>query len=216
MVIVLEPLKEEEIKKEVESLALRVFVKAIELIGGPKEIIEYRNLTWLPSLMRASFVVVMKDKNYTTDQIASFLGISESTVKEILSADEEKALKKLEEKKMEILEEKDEKEKTHIAGALAKLAYKKVKESEDESSLSISLGQEICKALEVPWAVEVLEAIKGVKFPLDKNILEEKLKGIKIKGINSEEILEKLEYPIKSPAELLHKIKLALEELLSS
>ena len=41
--------------------------------------------------------------------------------------------------------------------------------------------------------------------------LEERLKGLVIKGKKIEEILEKLEYPVKSPAELLHGIKINLE-----
>jgi probable regulatory domain-containing protein len=213
MVVILEPFSDEKVKKEIESLALRVFIKSLELIGGPKELIEFRNLTWLPSLMRASFAVVMKDHGYTIDQIAKYLGISESTVKQILSADEEKVLEKIEMKKKEVLEEESEDEKVHIAGGLAKLAYKKIKESEDNTTLQISVGQEICKALDIPWAVEVLEAIKGTKFPVDKETLKEKLKGLTIKGHPAEEILEKIEYPIKNPAELLHKIKEVLEKL---
>jgi len=49
-------------------------------------------------------------------------------------------------------------------------------------------------------------------FPVEKDQLMERLKGMVIKGKKAEEILEKLEYPIKSPAELLHKIKVHLGE----
>jgi len=35
----------------------------------------------------------------------------------------------------------------------------------------------------------------------------ERLKGMVIKGKKIEEILDKLEYPVKTPAELLHGIK---------
>ncbi len=215
MVVILNP--EENLKKveqEVDSLALRVFIKALELAGGPRKIIEYRNLTWLPSLMRASYAVVLKDKGYTIDQIAQFLGVAETTVKNILSADEEAVLRKLEAKKHDELfnEKLTEEEKAHVAGGLAKLAYQKIKEEEDETNLTIAVGQEVCKALEIPWAVEVLEAIKGLDFPVNKEELLQRLKGLKIKDKPAEEILEKLEYPIKNPAELLHKIKVALEQ----
>ena len=58
----------------------------------------------------------------------------------------------------------------------------------------------------------VLSRIKGTDFPVTKEILEEKFKGISIKGKDIEEILEKLSYPIHTPSELLHKIREALGE----
>ncbi|MEO2154523.1 MAG: helix-turn-helix domain-containing protein [Nanoarchaeota archaeon] len=214
MVVILNPeFKKEELEKEIDNLAFKTFIKSIELAGGPRQIIEYRNLTWLPSLMRASYVVVLRDKGYTIDQIAQFLGISETTVKNILSADEKAVLKKLEAKKHEELfnEKLTEEQRAHVAGGLAKLAYEKVKEEKEEDFL-IGISQEVCKSLEIPWAVEVLEAIKGTKFPIDKETLKEKLKGLKIKDIPAEEIVEELEYPIRNPADLLHKIKIVLKK----
>jgi hypothetical protein len=61
------------------------------------------------------------------------------------------------------------------------------------------------------WAFHVLSKIKGTDFPVEKETLKQKLAGTTIKGIPAEEVLEKLEYPIHTPAELLHKIKEALE-----
>ena len=42
---------------DADTLAMRVFLKSLELIGGPLKIIEYRNLTWIPSLIKASYAV---------------------------------------------------------------------------------------------------------------------------------------------------------------
>jgi predicted transcriptional regulator len=36
---------------DIDQRALRVFLKAIELVGGPRQLVELRRLTWLPSLM---------------------------------------------------------------------------------------------------------------------------------------------------------------------
>ena len=49
--------------------------------------------------------------------------------------------------------------------------------------------------------------VKGLDFPVEKDEIERRLSGMVVKGKNIEEILEKLEYPVKNPAELLHKIK---------
>jgi probable regulatory domain-containing protein len=102
-----------------DALALEVFLKALEIIGGPRKLLEYRNHTWLPTLMEASYAVVLKERGMKTeDEIARFLGVSRQTVRNILSADPELVLKKLE-------GELGEKElKTHIAGGIARLAYR--------------------------------------------------------------------------------------------
>lgn len=109
-----------------EELSLKVFNKAIELLGGPKKIVFYKKLTWIASLLEASLVVVLKEFfNKTTDEIAQELGIATTTVRNILKADPEEVLEYLE-KKMQ--EETLEEENVHIAGGLAKEAFKKVKE----------------------------------------------------------------------------------------
>jgi predicted transcriptional regulator len=41
---------------DIDAMAIRVFLKSLELIGGPRKLIEYRNLTWIPSLMEASYL----------------------------------------------------------------------------------------------------------------------------------------------------------------
>ncbi len=102
-----------------EKLAERVFLKAIEIAGGLKKLVEYRNLTWLPSLAEAAFVVVLKNKAALTNrEIAEKVGITEQTVVNILKADTEKL--------EEWLRGEAEKIDEHKAGALAKLAYEKI------------------------------------------------------------------------------------------
>ena len=183
-------------KVDVDSEALRVFMKAIEVLGGPRQLIEHRNLTWLPSLMEAAYAVVLKyDHMKTDEEIARELGITKETVKNILSADPEEVLKKLQGEKVD----------EHTAGGLAKLAYKEIKEGRDVSLMLIA-SQQTAEALGVNWAVQVLEKIKGLDFPVNKEELLSRIGDIEIKGQKFTEIAEKIEFPIKNPAELLHKI----------
>lgn len=109
--------------------------------------------------------------------------------------------------------ELEERPKEHIAGGIAKLAYKSLKESGRLEEEEVEIKQEEIDALEIAWAVLTLSRLKGVDFPVDKEILKERLKGIvvkeKDKEFKIEELLERIEYPVKSPAELLHKIKVA-------
>ncbi len=189
---------------DIDKMAEKVFYESIKLLGGLKRLIEYRNLTWLPSLAEASYVVVLKNEAFKTySEIARELGITEQTVKNIATADEEEVKKYIE-------GELEERPKEHIAGGIAKLAYKKLKE-EGGLEEEITLKKEEAEVLDIDWAVHVLTRIKGLDFPVEKDQLKERLSGIVIKGKKIEEILEKLEYPIKSPADLLHKIKTHLE-----
>lgn len=193
-------------EKDYDTLALRVFLKALEIIGGPRKLFEYRNLTWVPSLMEACYAVVLKEEGMKTeDEIAEFIGITKQTVRNMLSADPELVLKKLEGE----LESKEI--KVHTAGGLAKLAYREVKEGRD----NVPLVSAVCKTylanlFDVVWPVEVLTSIKGLDFPIDKSkkdILKQRIKGISIKGKNAEELIDMIEFPIKSPADLLHKLR---------
>ena len=182
-------------KEDVDMIAERVFNESIKLLGGLRKLIEYRNLTWLPSLAEASYVIVLKEELFKTQyEIAEELGITEQTVKKILQADEELVEKYLKGE----LEKVDE----HKAGGIAKLAYKKVKNEK-----GIFIKEEEMEVLGVEWAIKVLIRLRGVDFPVKKEDLEKKLKGIIIKGKPVEEILEKMEFPLKTPAEVLHQIK---------
>ena len=191
---------------DVDKMAEKVFMESIAILGGLKKLVQYRNLTWLPSLAEAAYVVVMKNEAAKTyREIAEFLGITEQTVRNIATADEEKV--------MEYIEgELEERPKEHIAGGIAKMAYKRLKETGKlYEGDEVVIGGEEIEVLDIDWAVHVLARIKGLDFPASKEDLEERLKGLVIKGKKIEEILEKLEYPVKSPAELLHGIKVNLE-----
>jgi len=65
--------------------------------------------------------------------------------------------------------------------------------------------------IELLWAMLTLIRVRGLDFPVGKEELAERLKGIVVRGKLVEELLEKIEYPVKSPAELLHKLKVASE-----
>lgn len=186
---------------------MRVFLKSIEILGGPRKLVEHRNLTWLPSLMAASYAIVYsKEKNYTAEQIAEILGMSRQSVEHMLRADAEAIRAKIE------AGEQDEERKTHTAGALAKLAYSEILAGRDEINLAIEISRQVAKSLGEDWAFHVLSRIKGTDFPVEKETLRERLGEMEIKGRKLEQLLEKIECPVRTPAELLHRIKTALEE----
>jgi probable regulatory domain-containing protein len=201
-------------EKDLEHLVGRVFFKSIDLLGGLNKLTEFRTLTWLPSLARSAYVIVLREEYLKTEEeIAEKVGLTKNTVRNILRADPTLAMEKI--KKMEELAKEEVKElRVHTAGGIAKLAYKMVKEGSDAETLihycSIT-ATEVAQALEVPWAYTVLKHIKGIKYPIqDATALKERLKGVKIKNHSAEEVLDKVHYPIKTPSQLLHEIKLAI------
>ncbi len=96
-----------------DRLVARVFSRAIEILGGPRKLVEYRRLTWLPSLMEACYAVVLREAYHRSiGEIARELGVTEQTVRNILSADEGAVLRR-------IGGEADERDfRTHVAGGL--------------------------------------------------------------------------------------------------
>ncbi|WP_038055548.1 bacterio-opsin activator [Thermodesulfobacterium hydrogeniphilum] len=196
---------------EIEHLVSRVFFKAIDLLGGLNKLAEFRTLTWLPSLARAAFVVVLKEEYMKTDdEIAQKVGLTKNTVRNILRADPELALQKI--KAMEELVNEELRElKVHTAGGIAKLAYKEIKEGRDAQTLlhyCSTISEEIARTLDIPWAYLVLRKSKGIKYPITSpEELKERFKDLNIKGIPAEEIMDNLQYPIKTPAMLVHEIK---------
>lgn len=216
MVQILTPIIKEA---ELEHLVTRVFFKAIELLGGLHKLTEFKTLTWLPSLARASFVVVLKEEYMKTDEeIAQKVGLTKNTVKNILRADPELALQKI--KSLETLISEEVKElKIHTAGGIAKLAYKEIKEGHEAQTLLYYcslVATELVRALDIPWAYLLLKRSKGIKYPINSPAeLKEKIKDLVIKGFSFEEISDNIHYPIKSPAMLIHEVKqyLMLKEL---
>ncbi|MGB9667799.1 MAG: bacterio-opsin activator [Thermosulfidibacteraceae bacterium] len=199
-----------EIKEfDLDAFSMRVLLKALEILGGPRKLIEYRNLTWVPSLIQAAYAIVMsRELLKTENEIASFLGLTRQTVRNMLRADEEMVLKKLEG------EFESKTIKAHTAGGLAKLAYREIKEGRDNLDILIGILGPTIGALEITWPTEVLKRVKGTKFPISKEDLINKLQGFKIEGINILTIIEKIEeFPIKNPADLLSKIKEALQNV---
>jgi len=205
----MEIIKLESSEKDIDEMAKKVFFEAIELIGGLKKLVEYRNLTWLPSLAQAAYVVVLKNEAFlTASEIAVKLGSTRETIERILESKEEEVEKFIKKE----LEKVDE----HKAGGLAKLAYKKLKaEGFEKVELPKTHAEQIEECLEISfvWAAWVLMKIKGLNFPVGKEVLKERLKGATLKGKTIEEILDQLEYPIKSPADLLKKMKEVLKQL---
>jgi hypothetical protein len=198
------------VKVNYDEIAMRVFVESINLLGGLKKVVEFRNLTWVPSLTEAAYAIVMKKIGMKTDsEIAKELGITEQTVKNILHAEAEEVEKYI---KGEI-----DKVDEHVAGGLAKLAFEKLKQ-EDRLETITELSHSETKTIEevfdieILWAFRVLKSLKGLHFPAEKEQLEERLRDIEIKGKSISQLLDKIEYPVKSPAELLHKLKEASEQ----
>jgi len=200
-------LQPDEIKTyDLDTLAIRVFLKALEILGGPRKLIELRNLTWITSLMEAAYAIVLSEEAFKTeDEIAAFLGLTRQTVRNILRADPDLIMAKIEG------ELKEKTPKAHTAGGLAKIAYKEIKEGRDNLNIFIYALQNASETLGIYWPIEVLKRIKGLNFPADKEALKERLSGVKIKDKPSDEILEKLTYPVKSPSDLLHQIRKTLE-----
>ena len=195
MIMEIKPPK--DVDAERDERVLKMLVEAVKLMGGPKKLIEMRNLTWLPSLLRAFYALLLRDSGYTYEKIAETLGITRGTVERIFQADPD-----LVKKKIEGLSEEDIDE--HIAGGIAKLAYQEMKRRGVEEEI-----QSITKtsnALGIDWPIRVTTLLKGVDFPLDKEPLLSKLKGVKIMGEPIETVLEAIEYPVTSPVDLVKKI----------
>jgi probable regulatory domain-containing protein len=76
---------------------------------------EYRTLTWLPSLARAAFVIVLHEEYIKSEsEIAEYVGLTKNTVRNILRADPQLALYKLQHID-ELTTEQKKELKVHIA-----------------------------------------------------------------------------------------------------
>ena len=203
MVVELKP-----VETDIEPLVTRVFLKSIDLLGGLSKLAEFRTLTWLPSLARASYAVVLREEYFKSEEeIAEQVGLTKQTVRNILRADPELAMYKIQHIEELTTEEKKEL-RVHTAGGIAKLAYKLVKEGHEEPKIFLEYCTQTAQALDIPWAYMILKRIKGLHFPINsKDEIIDKVKGVVIKGRQAEEVFSEIEYPIRNPAELLHRIK---------
>lgn len=196
---------------DIDTEALRIFLKALEILGGPRKLIEYRNLTWLPSLMEAAYAILLQQvEKKTESEIAEFLGLTKQTVRNILRANPKVVQQKLQG------ELQDPSLKAHIAGGLAKLAYQEIQAGRDHLALfhfAFSMASDV---LGIAWPIQTLLRIKGLDFPAQKDQLVDRLKGITIRGIPVETLLEQLNYPVTSPADLLRQIRQRIESQTTS
>ena len=71
----------------------------------------------------------------------------------------------------------------------------------------IFIREEELDVLGIAWALIVLVRLKGADFSLDREKLKTRLKGTTIKGVPAEEIIKKMKFPVKSPAEVLRQIR---------
>lgn len=201
----------EENAHEIEHLVGRIFMKCVDLLGGITKLAEYRTLTWLPSLARASYVIVLREEYLKTeDEIAQRVGLTRNTVRAIVRSDPQVALYKIQHIDELTAEQKKELH-VHLAGGIAKLAYRAVKEGE-ESQLLLELaraaGMQVAQVVEAPWAYVVLKRTKGVRYPIQSpEALKPFFEKITLKGHSADHILHSLQYPIRTPAQLLHEIK---------
>jgi probable regulatory domain-containing protein len=197
-------------EENIKYMAERVFFKSIDLLGGLQKLAEYRTLTWLPSIARAAFAIVLKEEYFKTeDEIAEYVGLTRNTVRAILRADENLAMYKIQHFD-ELTTEEKQNLKVHTAGGVAKLAYKLVKDGQDSETLMEycrSLSQEAVAQCDTPWAYLVLKNIKGIKYPIQNADALKQIENLEIKGFKAKEILPNLHYPIKNPALLLKEIK---------
>ncbi|WP_456433235.1 bacterio-opsin activator [Thermosulfuriphilus sp.] len=204
MPVVIQP---EEIKTfDPDGLTIRVFLKALEILGGPRKLIYYRHLTWLTSLMEAAYAVVLSEEAFKTeDDIAEFLGLTRQTVRNILRADPNLVMKKISGE----LEEKDL--KAHTAGGLARLAYEEIKRGNEALIFFSQVIKEVAD-LGIGWPAEVLARIKGLDFPVKSALLAERLRGLTVKGQDLGILMISLGPEIKNPRELLHLLAEKLKE----
>jgi len=202
MVLTPRPLDE----RDLEATVLRVFLKVIDLVGGPKAMAEKKRLTWAGSLMTAAYVVVLAQEGMKGEEaIAKELGLSSAAVRQILRADPEAALKRIQEVG------EGERIRTHVAGGLAKVAYRAIQQGQEEPRVLGYFLERFVEMMGIPWAVLVLKAVKGLDFPADKEALLARLKGLRLSGQPAEALVERLEYPVRNPADLLHQLRLHLE-----
>jgi transcriptional regulator len=63
----------------------------------------------------------------------------------------------------------------------------------------------------VNWAVDVASRLKGAHFPLEEEEARERLEGLTVKGNDINGILDRMQFPLATPAEMLRQISEGIE-----
>ncbi|GAB6941797.1 KaiC associated regulatory domain protein [Thermus brockianus] len=149
--------------KELEATVLRVFLKVIDLLGGPRAMAEKRRLTWAASLMTAAYAVVLAQEAMWSDEaIAKELGLSTAAVRQILRADPETALKKV----TEMAE--GEGLRTHVAGGLAKAAYRAIRQGQEEPRVLGYFLERFVEMMGIPLGRPGAQGCEGPGLPREQ------------------------------------------------
>lgn len=192
-----------DIEKKRDEKVLGILMEVLNVLGGPRKIVEFRNLTWIPSIIKAGYALLLKEAGKTHEEIAKELGVTKATVDRMLRADPDEVMRKV---SGELVEEKIDE---HIAGGLAKIGYKQLKEKAIREE--IEHYSETAETLGVEWAVILMTKMRGLDFPVDKDTILERLRGIKIFDIPVGEILDEIVFPIETPAQLLKEVSRVLK-----
>lgn len=192
-----------DIEKKRDEKVLGILMEVLNVLGGPRKIVEFRNLTWIPSIIKAGYALLLKEAGKTHEEVAKELGVTKATVDRMLRADPDEVMRKI---SGELVEEKIDE---HIAGGLAKIGYKQLKEKAIREE--IEHYSETAETLGVEWAVILMTKMRGLDFPVDKHTVLGRLRGIKIFDISIEEILGEIVFPIETPAQLLKEISRVLK-----
>ncbi|ODN29872.1 hypothetical protein [Fervidobacterium thailandense] len=188
------------VSEPIEEIVAEIVNRCIELVGGFEGLLKYDNLTWVTSLVRSAYAVVLKHElNKTTEEIAKILGITKNTAKEILEAKEEKVRELISKGELQSIEELD----THIAGALAKIAYKQLKSEGDRKierivrnvfniAINILGGYKRIGELKfLTWLPSLVRAIYAVVLKNEQNVTDEELTTkLGISDVTLKKILE--------------------------
>ena len=64
------------------------------------------------------------------------------------------------------------------------------------------------------WTAELLKRLSGVEYPITKDVVNEKVQGLAIKGVPAEKVIDEMECEtVESPRELLHCVAEAVHKL---
>jgi predicted transcriptional regulator len=64
----------------------------------------------------------------------------------------------------------------------------------------------------INWAVDVASRLKGAQFPMYEDEARNRLRGLTIKGLDVGSILEGVDFPVDTPAILLHRLSERLDK----